>query len=106
MRRAGDRRRKRRFAARPVAIHREIFDGYATNVPKASSHRITDPDYRAKYVEYIAGTAAACDSDPQYAALNDEMPAAVRSMAWTGGLMSRKTGGNARSANPGTGGSA
>jgi predicted RNA-binding Zn-ribbon protein involved in translation (DUF1610 family) len=76
-----------------AAIQREIFDGYATNVPKACSHRIADPTYKAAYVEYMAQTTTACDFDPEYSAVMEEMSAAVRNMTWTGTLYSRKTGG-------------
>lgn len=83
---AGDRERY-------VAAQREIFDGYAANVPKACSHRISDPDYRAQYVEYMAQTTATNDFDEDYSALSEEMVAAARNLAWTGGPMSLRTGG-------------
>ena len=36
------------------ALQRQIFEAYATACPRALSHRISDPDYRANLVDFMA----------------------------------------------------
>jgi hypothetical protein len=75
------------------AIQQQIFDAYVTACPKAVSHRVGDPDYRSKLVDYMAETAVVTGFDPEFSGIMDEMRARVGALEWTGSLMERRTGG-------------
>src|SRR5262249_25096119 len=53
------------------ALQRQIFAAYATACPRALSHRISDPDYRADLTDFTAASRVANDFDPEFAALAD-----------------------------------
>jgi hypothetical protein len=75
------------------ALQGHIWDAYVTYQPKAVSHRIGDPDYRAQLVHYMSESAVINNFDPQYAALLEEMRSRTVALEWTGSLMERRTGG-------------
>ena len=76
-------------------IKRHIYEAYARFSPHSLSHRIADPDYREKLVEFMAESNVATDFDPQYAALLEEMKSKTIALPWSGGMTSPRTGGPA-----------
>lgn len=75
------------------ALQRQIVEAYAAACHRALSHRISDLDYRANLVDFMAHCSVANDFDPEFAALMDEMKSKVGALEWTGGIMARRTGG-------------
>ena len=73
-------------------VQRRIFDAYVKACPTALSHRIADPEYRAKLVDYMAEYAVVTNFDPEYAAMDEAETAAVQNLTWTGSVMARRAG--------------
>jgi LSD1 subclass zinc finger protein len=70
-------------------LQRTVYEAYATNVPMAVSHRAkNDPEYRARYVDFMAAFAAARAFDPVAQALEAEMKQRVMGIRYGGPMMS------------------
>jgi len=78
---------------RYLEAKRRVYDVYVSSSPKAVSHRVGDPGYRAQLVEFMARSSVATDFDPEFAALLEEMKTKVVALEWTGTMTSRRTGG-------------
>jgi DNA-directed RNA polymerase subunit RPC12/RpoP len=71
------------------AVQERIFQAYLEHVPMAVSHRArNDQDYRRAYVRYMAEAAVARAFDPASQALEAEMQQRVRSLQYTGNMLS------------------
>ena len=71
------------------AVQERIFQAYLEHVPMAVSHRArNDQDYRRAYVRYMAEAAVARAFDPASQALEAEMQQRVRSLQYSGNMLS------------------
>jgi DNA-directed RNA polymerase subunit RPC12/RpoP len=65
-------------------LRRQFYDAWLTATPKAASHRIGDPHYRAAFIDYSVAGALATDFDPSYQALEEQVKQAVLGLRRTG----------------------
>ena len=69
-------------------LQKTVYEAYVTHVPAAVSHRArSDPDYRRRYVGYMAEAAVVRAFDPGARALEAEMQQRVVGLRYAGNMM-------------------
>jgi DNA-directed RNA polymerase subunit RPC12/RpoP len=74
---AGDRDAYRR-------LRQQFYEAWLTATPKAASHRVGDPSYRAGLISYLVAGSMATDFDPSYQAAEEQVTQTVLGLRWTG----------------------